>query len=269
MARSCDRVVYKMPKTPKFKRHVSRQTLLREHEPAAIARRLQRPPRAQYVSDAVLGGIDGCVTTFAIISGSVGAGFGGTVALILGLANLVADGFSMAVSNYQSVKAQDEFVKQARATEEMHIREIPEGEREEVRQIFEKKGFSDDVLEKIVETITQDKKLWVETMLSEELGLQKAGRQPWRAALVTFFAFVLVGAVPLAPFLPSFLSLNVQFGVSIVLAAIMFFAIGLLKGAIIGRPIVSSGIGTLFSGGTAAGLAFIIGYAMRATVGAT
>ena len=76
-----------------------------EHQAANMARRLDQAARRRPVADAVLGAVDGCVTTFAIVSGSVGAGLPGSIALILGIANLLADGFSMAVSNYEAVKS--------------------------------------------------------------------------------------------------------------------------------------------------------------------
>lgn len=83
-----------------------RKALLREHRRENIARRLQRKPRSQKVSDFVLGAIDGCVTTFAVVSGAFGAGFSPLVILVMGFANLLADGFSMAVSNFEAVDAQ-------------------------------------------------------------------------------------------------------------------------------------------------------------------
>lgn len=243
------------------------QELAREHEPAAIAARLSRQPRFRYAPDAVLGGIDGCVTTFAVVSGAVGAGFDAIVPLVLGAANLLADGFSMAVSNYESAKVQADYQDQLRRTEESHIERIPAGEREEIRQIFARKGFGGPLLEQIVDTICSDRRLWVETMLSEELGLAKAPPRPLAAALATFVAFVLVGAVPLAPFLFPGLDVMDQFALSAVLAAAMFFAIGLMKGiAIQGRPL-RSGFGTLATGGLAAGLSFLVGYLLRVAFG--
>jgi vacuolar iron transporter family protein len=246
-----------------------RETLIEQHRPEVIRARLERAITPSYLPDAVLGAIDGCVTTFAIVSGAVGAGFGGVVAIVLGIANLTADGFSMAVSNYQASKAHREHREQIRRIEERHIDEIPEGEREELRQMYEKKGFRGDVLEEIVNTISKDRQLWIETMLTEEYGLPKATAEPWRAALATFLAFVLVGAVPLVPFLFSSATLAQQFTASIVLAGLMFFGIGLVKGAVIGRAILVSGIGTLLMGGGAASLAFAVGYLLRETFGAT
>ncbi|WP_459782554.1 VIT1/CCC1 transporter family protein, partial [Photobacterium sp. R1] len=106
-----------------------------------IRERLKIPAKENIASDVVLGGIDGCVTTFAVVSGVVGAGFSPVVALVLGFANLIADGFSMAVSNYESIKTQGEFIKSLRDQEQDHIEKIPEGEREEIRLIFINKGF--------------------------------------------------------------------------------------------------------------------------------
>src|SRR5690554_7728171 len=74
-----------------------RQTLEEMHHPEEIRRRLREPARSSSLPDAILDGIDGYVTTFAVVSGAFGAGFSSTVALVLGLANLLADGFSMAI----------------------------------------------------------------------------------------------------------------------------------------------------------------------------
>lgn len=241
--------------------------LIQSHLPSAIEQRLNTKPRSQYVSDAVLGGIDGCVTTFAVVSGAVGAGFSSTVALILGIANLIADGFSMAASNFESVKAQHEYVEEIRRTEEQHIDLIPEGEREEIRQIFERKGFSDDVLEMVVETITKDRHLWVNTMLTEEHGLSMYERNPWRSAIATFSAFMLVGTIPLVPFLSQSLAMQQQYIYSAILAGVMFFFVGMLKAVSFGKPIFLAGVTTLLTGGVAASLAFISGYLLRRVFG--
>ena len=243
------------------------ETLYKEHRPAAIKRRLTKTPKSQNISDAVLGGIDGCITTFAVVSGAVGAGLSAPIALVLGFANLFADGFSMAISNYESIKAQREFVENIRRTEEEHIDQIPAGEREEIRQIFQSKGFEGGVLEKIVETISHDRRLWVETMLTEEHGLQTIGPSPWKSAIVTFIAFLVIGAMPLMPFLAVKLELHQQFVLSTVVAGIIFFSIGTLKSLIFAKPIFRAGFSTLLTGGTAASLAYLTGYLLREIFG--
>ena len=239
-------------------------TLDVEHSPEAIQERLSRSPKSQNVSDAILGGIDGCVTTFAIISGAIGAGFSASVALILGFANLFADGFSMAVSNYESIKAQQEYSEVLKRTEEEHIDKIPEGEREEIRQIFQKKGFKGNVLEEIVKTISQDRRLWVETMLIEEHGISKNDPSAWRSGFTTFIAFIIVGAVPLIPLLIPSLSMQQQFIISSLFAGIIFFLIGMLKSLIFSMPLLKSGLRTLLTGSMAASLAYVTAYLLRA-----
>ena len=234
-----------------------------QHSPEAVTARLKNSSKPQYVSDAVLGGIDGCVTTFAIVSGAVGAGFPSSVAIVLGFANLFADGFSMGVSNYESIVAQKEFTDAIKRTEEDHIDRVPEGEREEIRQIFQQKGFSGDTLEEIVKTISDDRQLWIETMLTEEYGIPKATASPWRSGLTTFAAFLLVGAMPLLPFLLAGLSMQEQFLISSAIAAVMFFAVGMLKSFLFSMPVLVSGLRTLVTGSAAAGLAYITGYILR------
>lgn len=241
--------------------------LIEQHQPEAIRARLQQQTKPSLVSDAVLGGIDGCVTTFAVVSGAVGAGFAPVVALVLGFANLLADGFSMAISNYESIKAREEFGDSIRSVELEHIEKIPEGEKEEIRQIFANKGFGGETLDKIVDTICRDKHLWIDTMLTEEHGIQKNRLNPYRAAATTLLAFILVGAVPLIPYMISFADRRWQFITSAVLAGVMFFSIGTLKSLFFAKPFIRSGLGTLLTGGIAASLAFLVGYLLRVMFG--
>lgn len=243
------------------------EKLSQEHSPEVIREKLKSPAKENAASDAVLGGIDGCVTTFAVVSGVVGAGFSPSVALVLGFANLIADGFSMAISNYESIKTTGEFIQSIRDSEKEHIEKIPEGEREEIRQIFKNKGFSGEVLEKIVNTISADRNLWIDTMLVEEHGVQKTHRNPIKAAIATFTSFVVVGSMPLIPFLIPGLEKNARFTLSACLAALMFFSIGVLKSWVFSKPAFRSGVSTFLTGGTAALLAFIVGYVLREVFG--
>jgi VIT1/CCC1 family predicted Fe2+/Mn2+ transporter len=238
--------------------------LAAEHRPEAIRARLARAPRRSYLGDAVLGAIDGCVTTFAVVAGASGAALPGAVVVILGLANLVADGFSMAVSNYQGTKTERESLACARREEEEHIRLVPEGEREEIRQIFAAKGFGGETLERIVDVISAQRDVWVDTMLTEERGLTRRGADPLRAAAATFAAFAVAGLIPLAPFL---LSVQVdRFGASAAITAAAFLAIGVARGLVLRRPALRSGLGVLAMGGAAAALAFGAAFLLRGLV---
>lgn len=243
-----------------------RDALHHDHRPENIARRLRQDRRPPKLGDFVLGAIDGCVTTFAIVSGAFGAGFPSVVVVIMGFSNLLADGFSMAVSNYESVHTQLEQARSARRTEERHIELVPEGEREEIRQIFAAKGFSDEILEEVVETICSDRRLWVDTMLAEEYGIGSIPARPVLSGFVTFLAFVLIGAFPLLPYLLPGIPVGVKFYLSCALAALTFFAIGLAKGWVNGTSLLAAGGRTLVLGGSAATLAFLVGYLLRGLV---
>lgn len=242
---------------------MNERNLEHQHHPEAIRRRLDAGPQSRYIADAVLGGIDGCVTTFAIVSGSIGAGFDGIVAVVLGFANLLADGFSMAVSNFEAMRAKREQADATRDMEHRHIDQEPEGEREEIRQIFRAKGFEGEMLERVVATITANRDIWVDTMLTEEHGLGKAPHNPLAAALTTMAAFVAVGSVPLLPYIVPGLHADLTFPISAALAAIMFFSVGLLKSQALSLSKLRGGASTLLTGGTAAAIAYIVGYVLR------
>lgn len=230
------------------------------HTREAIAGRLQEATSHSYLGDFVLGAVDGAVTTFAIVAGAEGAGFSNTVAVILGLANVIADGFSMAAGNFLRARADAQVVDRFRAIEEMHIEQIPDGEREEVRQIFESKGFHGELLDQVVEIITQDRRRWVDTMLTEEWGLRLDSPKPWRAALSTFAAFLLAGMVPLLPLLlKSHLSEQWIFAASAILTGLTFLVVGWWNGALNRRSPILSALETLGVGGAAAALAYLIG----------
>lgn len=135
------------------------------------------------------GAIDGSVTTFAVVSGVAGADLSPGIIIVLGLANLTADGFSMAAGDYLASRTEQHQREKARRTEESHIRLNPEGEREEIRQIFARKGFSGPDLDRVVEIITSNPRQWVDTMMCEDLGLQLKGPSPLHAAFSAFAAF--------------------------------------------------------------------------------
>jgi len=239
----------------------SSPALREQHTPEAIAARLASTDHS-YVGDAILGAIDGTVTTFAIVAGATGAQLSPGIALVLGLANVLADGFSMAVSNYLRAKADLHVVEHARRVEESHIEKIPDGEREEIRQIFLRKGFEGRMLEEAVDVITRDRRRWVDTMLMEELGLRLDPPRPIRAATTTFIAFLVAGLVPLVP-----LILAHGFVVSAIATAATFFAIGAFKGITLRSGWVGGGLETLLIGGGAAALAYAVGHAMRGLAG--
>ena len=237
-----------------------------EHTTTAIRDRLLAGPDHSYLRDFIYGSIDGAVTTFAIVSGVAGAGLSSTIVIIMGLANLVADGFSMAASNFLATRADHERLERVRRLEYEHIDTYPEGEREEVRQIFERKGFSGDDLDRIVSMITADRDRWVDTMVQEEHGLTLEQRSPLKAAAVTLLAFILMGALPLAPFIWGFFapeSSHRPYLTSTILTAMSFFIVGAIKSRFVAQKWYTSGGVTLAVGGAAALLAYVVGVGLR------
>lgn len=234
------------------------------HTPEMIRIRIAAAKQHSYLGDFVLGAVDGTVTTFAIVAGAAGAELSSGVAIVLGIANVAADGFSMAVSNYLKSRDERQIVERFRKMEEMHIDEIPDGEREEIRQIFARKGFEGPVLDEIVTVVTRNRQQWVDTMLTEEWGLQLESPSPMRAALTTFAAFVLAGIVPLVPlFLAAWFAGSHMFLASAVLTALTFFSIGLIRGRLADRRPLIAGVETLAIGGSAACLAYFVGVGLR------
>lgn len=234
------------------------------HRPGDIADRLAAGPDASYLRDWVYGGIDGAVTTFAIVAGSVGASLSTKVILILGIANLLADGFSMAAANYSGSKSENEDYARLRAIEEKHIALEPEGEREEIRQIFLQKGFEGDDLERLVALVTSNKTTWIETMMQAEYGLSDTVRNPLKAALYTFVAFALFGAIPLLPFL---LPIEASAGTATGLTMLAFFLIGSLRARWSQRHWFSCGLETTAIGTVAAGIAYLAGHGLQTVFG--
>jgi len=246
-------------------RHIIRsmEELEHEHTSEAIADRIAASNH-NYIRDFIYGGIDGAVTTFAVVSGVSGAELSPAIVLILGFANLVADGFSMAASNYLGTRAEQDDYKRLEKIEYRHIKFAPEGEREEIRQIYREKGFEGEELEKAVELITSDDDRWVKTMLTEEYGLAAEVRSPWTASTATFVAFVICGVVPLLPYV---FGMNASFLVSCVLTGITFFLIGSFKSRWSTTSWFRSGLETLFVGALAAALAYGVGVLLKELAG--
>ena len=220
-----------------------------------------------HFEDFIYGSIDGAVTTFAIVAGVVGASLSPGIVLILGFANLFADGFSMAAANYQSSKTRNEYIEMKRKQEEWEIDNLADQEKEEIRDIYRKKGFKDELLEEVVRIITSRRKVWVDTMMKEELGLIEGNKNPLDGSLSTFIGFNLIGLVPLIPFMVLVITgIDIDsnaFVYSTIFVLISFFIVGFIKGKIVKKPKIRSGIFTLIIGGTAATVAYLVGYSLN------
>lgn len=230
------------------------------HAPEDIARRLADGPQASYLRDWIYGAIDGAVTTFAIVAGATGADLSPRVVIILGVANLLADGFSMAAGNYSGTRAEKESYARLLEMERRHIEVEPDGEREEIRQIYARKGFTEPALSQIVKLITARDETWIDTMMGEEHGMAPVQRAPLKAAAVTFLGFLIAGALPLIPFA---LTLPRAGEMATVATGLTFFLIGSAKSRWSPQSWWRSGLETFFVGMLAASVAYLVGYLLN------
>lgn len=238
--------------------------LYHQHTPESIKERISQNEGKASIRDFIYGAIDGIVTTFAIVAGVKGANLSEATILILGFSNIVADGFSMAASNYLGTKAEQDERKLLWEYESTQIDKEPEGEEEEIRQIFIAKGFKGELLDNAVKLVVEDRHQWVEMMLAEEYGLSSNVRSPIRAAGMTFFAFMLFGLIPLIPYL---LDIKNDFFVTTIFTGIAFYILGSLKSLWSLESSWMSGIKTLFIGSLAASFAYFIGVFLKDIAG--
>ena len=215
-----------------------------------------------YISEFVYGGIDGAITTFAVVAGAAGADAAIYWVLIFGFANLIADGFSMSVGNYFSVKAERDNYEKHRAVEYWEVENLREKEIEEIREIYKAKGFKGELLEQVVEVIISDEDVWVDTMMKEELEMTKDDKTPIKTAIATFLSFNMVGIIPLLSYIAASMFEIAEdnlFLISCLSTAVAMIIIGYLKSIVTETPWVKGIFETLALGGLAAFLAYFVG----------
>ncbi|MBI4975127.1 VIT1/CCC1 transporter family protein [Candidatus Peregrinibacteria bacterium] len=223
-----------------------------------------------WIVDFVYGGIDGSVTTFAVVAGASGASLSIPVILILGFANLFADGFSMSTGKYLSDKANLEQFNKIKSVEFVHLKEKTEHERGEIIEILSGYGFKGKDLERATEIVTSNPDAWVDLMMRNEFNMTHENVKPFRGAVATFIAFVTIGFIPLigyvfGPLLG--LSVNMKFLFASVSTLIALFIVGIVKAKYFVRHWSVSGIETAFIGGFAAAIAYFVGYLLRGIAG--
>jgi len=234
---------------------------------ASTAVKNHRHGARAFLSDMVYGASDGIVTTFAVVAGASGANLPGAVVIILGLANLLADGFSMGLSNYISLTSERDATLRERITEEREIEEKPEEERGEVRNILARWGVPNERLDEVTTAITTDKKRWVDLMMREELGVRsETTEKPHLHGLATFTAFIIAGALPLFPYIFS-LPTTIQFQVSIIATGITLFVAGSLRSLVTNKSWLQSGTEMFLIGGFSAAIAYVVGASVKALFG--
>lgn len=242
------------------------------HDPARIARVTRMAEEkhggatSQYLGEMVYGGLDGIITTFAVVSGVAGAELGSNVILILGLANLLADGFSMATGAYLSSKSEQEYYSRERQRESWEVDHFPEGERAELYEIYLKRGYSEEDALRLTEIQTRERERWIEAMMIDELGMLKDERNPLRNALATLVAFIVAGSVPLLIYLIGLVTPvapGTAFFVSLGLSGLALFGLGAAKVLVTQLNPWRSGLEMLVVGGLAASVAYLVGALLK------
>lgn len=225
-----------------------------------------RHEHGQYIKSAVYGGLDGIITTFAVVAGVAGAALSSGVVLILGFANLIADGLSMAIGDYLSSKAELEYEHAERQRELWEVEHFPEGEKTELIEVYVQKGIPPEDARTVVDIISRHKEAWVDIMMTEELGIVPSDGSPVKNALVTFLSFAGFGLVPLLAYVVARLvpvaTFN-TFAVACVSTAVTLFVLGALKVKVTERNWILSGLETLLVGGAAALAAYLVGVFLR------
>ncbi len=220
--------------------------------------------------DIILGGQDGLVNVLGIILGLAIASGDLRIILVGGLAATFAESVSMAAVAYTSTRAQQSFYESELAREKREIKEIPEEEREEIREIYRQKGFSGKLLEDVVEKITSNEEVWLDEMMKFELGLQPIEtKNAFRSSAIVGVAAFVGSVIPLTPFLfLNILQLQISqaIWVSLVISAITLFVVGAYKAKATVGDWRSSGAEIAVIGMVAALIGYAIGLLFRAPV---
>jgi len=216
-----------------------------------------------FLSDIILGGQDGLVNVLGVTLGVAAATADSWVVIVAGLAATFAESVSMAAVAYTSTLADADYYESEREREYRHIQEVPNLEQEEIREIYAKKGFRGELLDRIVATVTNNKDVWVAVMMAEEHQLTPVNRrQALRSAAIVGVSAIIGSLLPLMPFF--FLSVQTSMILSVVLAAVVLFLVGAYKARIyVGSP-GKSGLEMAVIGTLSALVGYVVGFLLKA-----
>lgn len=224
----------------------------------------------QYIKSIVYGGLDGIITTFAIVAGVAGADLSPGVVLVLGFANLVADGISMGFGDYISSKAELDYAKTERAREAWELDNYPQGEMREMVEIYMARGFSEEDAQRAIEILASNREFFIDHMMVQELGLMPPDEDnnPAKDGLITFGSFLAFGFISMLAYLivPNS-ERQVAFALACVLTGITLFVLGVVQGKLTGHNVFKTGFSVLANGAIAAGAAYIISWKLAEATG--
>lgn len=219
----------------------------------------------RYLKDVIYAANDGIVTTFAVVAATVGGSLSPATILIVGIANLFADGLSMAGGNYLGTRSEKDFYDKEALEEKKEIKIIPEQEKQEIRDILAAKGYSGADLDQLVLLIASNEQFWVDFMMQEELNLYIPDTESaLKNAVITFFSFAAAGSIPLLPYLVY--SHGASFMITSVVSGIALFGIGAARAYFSQRSWVMLGLEMFVVGGSSAAIAYGIGFFLNALI---
>lgn len=231
------------------------------HSASKFAAEEHNRAQGKYIKSVVYGGLDGTITTFAAVAGVAGAALKPEIVLIMGFANLIADGLSMAIGDYLSTKAEIAYAKAEREREAWEVENYPEGEKLELIELYVAKGMEQKDAEEVTALISKNHKSWVDIMMVEELGIMHTDESPTMNALITFCSFSFFGFLPLVAYiLLQFLPIMPNpFLIASTLTGLTLFSLGTLKVKVTGQNWFLSGLEMFMVGGIAAVSAYGVG----------
>ena len=210
------------------------------------------------LSDIILGGQDGLVNVLGVILGVAAATSDARIVIAAGLAATFAESISMGAVAYTSTLAEHDLYHSEREREHRHIHLAPDVEIEEIRDIYRKKGFEGETLDKIVDVITSNPEVWVNVMMAEEFQLTVPEKsKAFRSALLVGFSALIGSLIPLAPFF--FFNITLSIWLAVIIAALTLFIVGVYKARVtVGRPF-RSGLEMAIIGTLSALAGYIVG----------
>lgn len=225
-------------------------------------------PLADYLREIIYGGTDGIVTTFAVVSGFSGASLSSEstltltflTVLLFGLANLFADGLSMGLGNFLSIRAERDLYRKRKEEERKELKTNKEFEVKETLHILEEKGFSEQDAKTLTDIMIENEEYWLDWMMQHELEIPNPeGVNPFYTGISTFISFLIFGAIPIIPFILINNDTNLAFISSAIGAFSALLLLGILKWKVIGAEFVRSVVEIIVIGSAAASSAFIVG----------
>ena len=214
--------------------------------------------QTNWLRDVILGGQDGLVNILGIILGVIAGDGSKVVLLAAGFAAAITESISMGAVGYTSAVSERDYYAAERARESAEIDTTPEAERREVRDIYAAKGFTGDLLDRVVDTITANRDAWLATMMDEELHLQPVQTPDiFRSAIVITVATLIGHLIPLLPF--AWLSRTTALVTAIVLSALVLFGVGVYESVTLAGDWRRNGLKMVVIGLGAAAVGFLIG----------